>query len=130
MSEKSLDDQSQAQKYWEGNPQAALVSSNKWVSNLIIEKAINKRISGGKTEKYWLAWLIEDFFADRKFDSLLSIVCGVGNHEILIAQLGLAKKIDAFKFSELSLEIARINAEKAGVKINLSQDDFHTFTIK
>ncbi|MGK7918716.1 MAG: sulfotransferase domain-containing protein, partial [Trichodesmium sp.] len=130
MSDNNFDNQSQAQKYWQTNPKAALVSSNKWVSNLIIEKAINQRISGGKTEKYWLAWLIEDFFAGRKFDSLLSIGCGVGNHEILIAQLGLAKNIDAFDFSESALEIARRDAEKAGVKINFYQDDFNTFTIK
>ncbi|MGD1699648.1 sulfotransferase domain-containing protein [Dapis sp. BLCC M229] len=130
MSEKSLDNQSQAQKYWKDNPKAALVSSNRWISNLVIEKAINKRISGGKTEKYWLAWLIEDFFAGRKFDSLLSIGCGVGNHEILMAQLDFAKNIDAFDFSESALEIARRDAEKAGVKINFYQDDFNTFTIK
>ena len=65
---------------------------------MIIGKAINKIISGGETEKYWLAWLIEDFFAGRKFDSLLSIGCGVGNQKILMAKLGLAKNIDAFNF--------------------------------
>ncbi|WP_293059199.1 sulfotransferase domain-containing protein [Okeania sp. SIO2B3] len=131
MSENNFNHQhnNQAQKYWQTNPKAALVNSNQWVSNLIIEKAINKRISGGETEKYWLAWLIEDFFAGRKFDNLLSIGCGVGNHEILIAKLGLAKNIDAFDFSKSALEIARIDAEKAGVKINFYQDNFNTFTL-
>lgn len=108
------ENQSKAQKYWETHPQAALVNSNKWISNLIIEQAINKRISGGKSEKYWLAWLIEDFFAGRKFDNLLSIGCGVGNHEILMAKLGFANNIDAFDFSESALEIARKDAEAAG----------------
>ncbi len=132
MSESSFDDlsQNQAQKYWKNNPKAALVNNNQWVSNLIIEKAINKRISGGKTEKYWLSWLIEDFFAGRKFDNLLSIGCGVGNQEILMAKLGFAKNIDAFDFSESALEIARRDAEKTGVEINFYQDDFNDFTIQ
>ncbi|HLO52476.1 MAG TPA: class I SAM-dependent methyltransferase [Kamptonema sp.] len=118
---------SQARNYWETTPSAGVASQ--WVSNPIIEEAINKRMSGGDTQKYWLAWLIEDFFCCQKFERLLSIGCGIGNHEVIIAKLGLAKHIDAFDFSDASLEIARKNADLAGVNINFYQDDFNNFKL-
>jgi len=118
---------SQARNYWEKNPTAGIASQ--WVSNQVIEESINKRMSGGRTKKYWLAWLIEDFFACQKFDRLLSIGCGIGNHEVIIAKLGLAQNIDAFDFSESSLKIARESAAAAGVNINFYQDNFNDFKI-
>jgi 2-polyprenyl-3-methyl-5-hydroxy-6-metoxy-1,4-benzoquinol methylase len=118
---------SEARNYWEKNPRAGVASQ--WVSNQFIEESINKRMSGGTTQKYWLAWLIEDFFAGKKFDNLLSIGCGIGNHEVIIAKLGLAKNIDAFDFSESSLKIARESAEAAGVKVNFYQNNFNDFQI-
>lgn len=114
--------------YWETNPEAGL-SGTTWTSNPLIEKLLNKKMSGGTTDKYWLTWLIEDFFVGQQFESLLSIGCGVGNHEILIAKLGFARQIDAFDFSEASLKIARKDAEAAGVNINFYRDDFNKFTV-
>ncbi|MGB3533044.1 MAG: glycosyltransferase [Microcoleaceae cyanobacterium] len=113
--------------YWETNPTAATASQ--WVSNPIVEEVLHQRMSGGESKKYWLRWLIEDYFADRKFDNLLSLGCGIGNHEILIAELGFAKEIDAFDFSEASLNIAREAAKNANVHINFYQDDFNTFNL-
>lgn len=133
MKETSSQEQSIIEKsakyYWESNPDAALSKPGYWLSNPIIGKAINKRLSGGSSEEYWLDWLISEYFAYRRFDSLLSIGCGIGNHEILMAQLGFANQIDAFDFSEASLEVARKNAEAVGVTINFYQDDFNKFTI-
>lgn len=118
---------SQAKTYWETTPTAAVASQ--WIANPLIEKAINRRMSGGGSHKYWLAWLIQDYFADIKFDNLLSVGCGIGNHEVVIAKLGLAKQIDAFDFSEASLEVGRKAAAEAGVTINFYQDDFNKFEI-
>lgn len=118
---------SQAKDYWETHPTAGVASQ--WVSNPLVEERIYQRMSGGVTQKYWLAWLIEDYFQGKKFNNLLSIGCGVGNHEVIIAKLGLAKQIDAFDFSETSLAIARKSAEVAGVNINFYQDDFNNFTL-
>jgi len=117
-----------AQNYWESNPTAGFTQQGYWLSNPIIEKAVNHRLSGGKTEGYWLTWLVNNLFKNRRFDNLLSIGCGVGNHEITMAKLGLARHIDAFDLSETSLEIARKDAAAAGVKINFYQDDFNSFT--
>jgi len=118
-----------AKNYWETNPTAAIGKQGYWLSNPIIEKTINHRLSGGNTQGYWLTWLVNKYFKKRRFDRLLSIGCGIGNHEILMAKLGFASQIDAFDFSESSLEIARKDATAAGVDINFYQDDFNLFTI-
>jgi len=127
--EDNISDEFTAKNYWETNPTAAIGKQGYWLSNPIIEAAINDRLSGGKGNGYWLSWLVNKFFKKRRFDNLLSIGCGVGNHEILMAKLGLATQIDAFDFSESSLEIARKDAAAAGVEINFYQDDFNVFTI-
>ncbi len=127
--EENTSNELTAKNYWETNPTAAIGKQGYWLSNPIIEKAINHRLSGGNTQGYWLTWLVKKYFKNRRFDRLLSIGCGVGNHEILMAKLGLATQIDAFDFSESSLEIAREDAAAAGVEINFYQDDFNLFAI-
>lgn len=116
-----------AQNYWETNPEAALATT--WTSAPIVQGIVNERMTGGETNHYWLLWLIKDFFGGKQCDRLLSIGCGVGNHEIFMAELGFAKHIDAFDLSETSIEIAKKNAEAAGVNINFYQDNFNTFSI-
>lgn len=127
--EENTSNELTAKNYWETNPRAAIGKQGYWLSNPIIEKTINHRLSGGNTQGYWLTWLVNKYFKKRRFDRLLSIGCGIGNHEILMAKLGLATQIDAFDFSESSLEIARKDATAAGVDINFYQDDFNLFTI-
>jgi 2-polyprenyl-3-methyl-5-hydroxy-6-metoxy-1,4-benzoquinol methylase len=122
-------DNQTAQTNRESNLNPLISKQGYWLSNPIIEKAVNSRLSGGQTEGYWLTWLVNSFFKNQRFDNLLSVGCGVGNHEILMAKLGLARHIDAFDLSETSLEIARKDAAAAGVKINFYQDDFNLFTI-
>ncbi len=127
LEDQKMKEKPQAKNYWETHPRAGTASQ--WVKNPMIAEAIYQRISGGKTTKYWLHWLAEDYFADRHFESMLSIGCGIGNHEILLAKLGLVKQIDAFDFSEVSLKIAREEAKKSGVIINFYQDDFNEFNL-
>lgn len=117
----------QDKSYWETNPTAA--TESQWVSNPIVAETIHERMSGGQTKKYWLRWLIQDYFAGRNFDQMISLGCGVGNHEIIMAQEGFARHIDAFDFSEAALNIARQTAANQGVDINFYQDDFNTFNL-
>jgi 2-polyprenyl-3-methyl-5-hydroxy-6-metoxy-1,4-benzoquinol methylase len=126
--EENTSNELTAKNYWEANPTATIAKQGYWSSNPIIEKAINHRLSGGKTNGYWLKWLVKNYWKNRRFARLLSIGCGVGNHEILMAKLGLVTQIDAFDFSESSKEIARKDAA-AGVEINFDRDDFNLFTI-
>ncbi len=127
--EDESSDKQTAQTNRESHPSPVISKAGYWLSNPIIEKAVNSRLSGGQTEGYWLTWLVNSFFKNRRFDNLLSVGCGVGNHEILMAKLGLARHIDAFDLSETSLEIARKDAAAAEVKINFYQDDLNSFTL-
>jgi O-antigen biosynthesis protein len=122
----SEDRKFQAKNFWEANP---AVTGNQWVFHPIIQATVNQRISGNQTSKYWLAWLIEDFFAGKNFENLLSPGCGAGSHEILMGKLGFARQIDAFDFSDTALQIARENASEAGVTINFYNDDINKFNI-
>ena len=121
------DSQSQAKSYWEANPEAAYV--NQWTANPIIGDAVYRRMSGGQSAKHWLFWLLEDFFAGQKFENLFSLGCGTGAHEVIIAKSGIVNVIDAFDFSEASLQMAKNNALQAGVEINFYSDDLNTFTV-
>lgn len=125
---KSSNNLEQAKNYWENNPNAAY-SSSQWTSNPIIAENVYLRMSGGQSKKHWLSWVLEDYFAGMKFENILSPGCGVGHHEIIIAKSGIAKSIDAFDFSQASIEIAKKNALNAGVNINFYQDDLNKFII-
>jgi O-antigen biosynthesis protein len=118
---------SQAKTYWEANPEAAL--SNQWTANPIIGEVVYRRMSGGQTSKHWLGWVVEDYFSGKKFKNLLSLGCGTGDHEVIVAKSGIVEQIDAFDFSAASLKAANENAAKAGVRINFYQDDLNTFKI-
>ena len=52
--EDNISDQFTAKNYWETNPTAAIGKQGYWLSNPIIEAAINDRLSGGKGNGYWL----------------------------------------------------------------------------
>lgn len=119
---------SQANTYWERNPNAAYASSQ-WTSNRIIHEVVNNRMSGKPSGKHWLNWLLENYFAGKSFQSLLSPGCGVGDHELIIARSGLFSTIDAFDFSQASVELARNKAAEADVAINFYADDLNGFSI-
>lgn len=121
-----MSDKEQAHIFWEANP---IDLTAVWTANPVIGEEIYKRMSGGKTAAHWLTWLITDYFQGRKFKSMLSPGCGTGDHEIMVAQSGIVEKIDAFDFSEASLNIGRQKAKDAGLKINFYQDDINKFVI-
>ena len=109
--------------------QPTVIEAN-WTSNLLIQAKINYRMSGKKTDKYWLAWLIEDYFQGKSFDHLLSIGCGEGHHEILIAKLGFAEHIDAFDPNPENINLANSEAKSVGLNINFYQENIEDFSIQ
>jgi len=120
-------DGSSAESYWNNNPTAA--SQQQWTSNDIIGKEIYSRMTNGRTTEHWLSWVINDYFKDKHFSSMLSPGCGVGDHEIMIANSGLVDSIDAFDFSESSIKLAKQKAINSGSKINFYIDDLNNFEI-
>ena len=113
---------------WDTTPACTTLSAM-FTNNPVIGEEVYRRMSGGRSTKHWLAWLIEDYFAGKKFESLLSPGCGTGEHEIIVARSGIVESIDAFDFSEVSLKIADENAKQEGLRINFYQDDFNRFVL-
>ena len=117
-------DVEKARIHWDAQAQAGTFSE--WTKNEIVAETIYKRITGG-ANKFWLNWLFEDFLR-RKFTRALSIGCGTGEHELLLAQTGLVGEIDAFDISKASIEIAKRSAKGKGIRnINFFICDFQDF---
>jgi len=118
---------SAARSYWERNPEIA--SKDQWTGNSLIGEAVYRRISGGNSPDHWLAWLFRDYFKNRRFTRVLSPGCGVGEHELAMMSFGTIAQLDAFDFSESSLEIARQKATAKNLKINFYLDDINAFDV-
>jgi len=117
-----------ARAYWTERPQAARQSA--WLANSIIERTLYRRISGGESSEHWVAWLFRSYFSGRRFRAVLSPGCGTGSHEVMLAELGAAERIDAFDFSETALAAARELARHARVDVNFYSDDINSFTVR
>jgi O-antigen biosynthesis protein len=118
---------STARRHWERNPEIA--SKGQWTGNPLIAEAVARRMSGGASAAHWLAWLLCDHFAGRRFGRVLSPACGVGDHEVAMMSLGKIDQLDAFDFSEASLKIARDKAATRDLAINFYVDDINTFKV-
>jgi SAM-dependent methyltransferase len=100
-----------------------------WTQHPLIEAAVYRRITGGDN-KYWLNWLLEDVL-DGPFERALSLACGTGGHEVIVAHSGKVRHIDAFDLSPKSIEIARKNAKDAGVdNVRFFEAGFDDFDAK
>lgn len=119
-------EKSAAQKYWTKDPNAAL--RGQWTANPIVGNVIYRRMTGG-VGKFWLNWLLDDHFAGRKFQRMLSPGCGVGDHEVAASQIGNIPHIDAFDFSESCLQLARQKAAAKSRQINFYRDDLNEFVL-
>ena len=114
-----------AASHWDAAAEAGRCAE--WTLHPLVELAICLRINNGQY-KFWLDWLLEDQLATT-FDRALSLGCGTGAHELIMARTGKIRRIDAFDLSPKSIEIARANARAAGAEcihfFEAGFDDFH-----
>ena len=76
-----------------------------WTENGQIQRELNRRMTGNP-DSFWLDWFFTSFL-DRPVRRLLSIGCGDGAHEIMIAQRGYAAYVRGFDASETGIARAR-----------------------
>jgi ubiquinone/menaquinone biosynthesis C-methylase UbiE len=113
-------------RHWDAY--AAAGNHPEWTQHPLIEAAVYKRITG--TNKYWLNWLLDDVL-EGPFERALSLACGAGGHEIIMAHSGKVRRIDAFDLSPKSIELARKSALDAGVdRIHFFEAGFDDFDAK
>ncbi len=116
-----------ARSHWETNPEIA--SKDQWTGNAVIGEIVYRRMSGGQSSEHWLHWLMSDYFKKRRFARVLSPGCGVGDHEIAMMSSGKISQLDAFDFSEASLQIVREKAVAKKLRINFYRDDINEFCV-
>jgi SAM-dependent methyltransferase len=97
-------------RHWDAYAVAGL--HPQWTQHPLVEAAVYRRITGGTT-KYWLNWLLEDQL-EGPFERALSLACGTGGHELIMATYPKIARIDAFDLSPASIAIAGQKAKEAG----------------
>jgi len=108
---------------WDVNYKEGIRSA--WTANPIIQQVVNQRMTG--QDKHWLNWFFEDHLK-KKPKRLLSVGCGDGAHELIIAEKGYAESIDAFDASEVGIASAKAKAVEKGLRnINLFLSTFEQF---
>jgi len=110
--------------FWEKNPEMA--SFKQWTIDRLISSHVYNLISGGVSNAHWLTWLFECYLQNRKELKVLSIGCGVGDHEIAMSKFESIVHIDAFDGSKQSIQIACQKIDCENSKINFYVDDFNT----
>lgn len=96
-----------------------------WTSNPLVQRYIYASISGGQ-DAFWLNWAFEHLLK-RRFKRGLSIGCGDGGHELLIARAGYIESIDAFDGSQAGISKASALAAEQKLSCNFSVDTFEAF---
>jgi ubiquinone/menaquinone biosynthesis C-methylase UbiE len=96
-----------------------------WTSNYLVLAEIFRRMTG--TKKFWLCWAFEDYLKHRP-KRLLSIGCGDGGHELLIARNRYAAHVDAFDISAGGIASAQQAARSEGLSnVNFYVQSFEGF---
>ena len=95
-----------------------------WFSNDLVLGELNTRIAGHNT--FWLTWLLQEQLA-MKPKRVLSVGCGDGAHELLIARNGWVEEIDAFDASTSGIQIAQAASDKEQLGIHFYVDTFEGF---
>lgn len=115
--------QDRAASHWD--QQYRLEQRSRWISNDLVLAEIFRRMTG--TTKFWLSWAFEDHLKFQP-QRLLSIGCGDGGHELLIARNRYAAQIDAFDLSPSGISRARQAANAEGLtNVNFYIESFEGF---
>jgi ubiquinone/menaquinone biosynthesis C-methylase UbiE len=84
-----------------------------WQSYVLTQKHINRAISGG-TDENWVNFTKSRFFSEH-VPLALSLGCGYGALERHALQVDIAERFEAFDLAPEAIEVARREAESAGL---------------
>lgn len=99
--------------FWGGQFDRMRSDSGYWQNNKLVYRHTCELETG--TPHRWLHWTLNEYFADRRFPSALSICCGDGPHELLMLQSGKIDFLRAFDISSGALDKARRRFADAGI---------------
>jgi ubiquinone/menaquinone biosynthesis C-methylase UbiE len=96
-----------------------------WTSNRLVLAEVFRRMTG--TTKFWLCWAFEDYLKHQP-QRVLSIGCGNGGHELMIARNRYAAHVDAFDISAGGIASAQQTARSEGLSnVNFYVESFEEF---
>lgn len=108
---------------WDRNYTSGITSA--WTNHPLVARHVYDTISDG-AGLFWLNWVFEGLLR-RQFKRVLSIGCGDGAHELLIARAGYATQIDAFDASTVGIRRANETARAENLNCRFSVDTFEAF---
>ena len=114
-----------SRSHWDG--MFARQQASTWHTNPVVNQEISRRVAG--VAKHWLFWLFQDKLPSRPA-RLLSIGCGDGSHELIIARNGFAGHVDAFDLSEVGIAAAQATASREGLSARFYVESFDGFISK
>jgi SAM-dependent methyltransferase len=108
--------------HWDDRYETGVRSS--WFSSPAVVSELNRRITG--RDAFWLAWLFTEYLP-KKPKRILSIGCGDGAHELIIARQGWAGHVDAFDISPAGIGQASEKASEEKLNAHFFVRDFQDF---
>lgn len=88
--------------HWDAKYRKAIRSS--WTENPYVQRHVNYRMTGDH-RTHWLNWLFTDFLPERP-KRVLSIGCGDGSHELIVARNSYADYVYGFDASSVGIGLA------------------------
>lgn len=96
-----------------------------WTANPYVQRAVNARMTGDPG-MHWLNWLFAEFLSVRPA-RVLSVGCGDGGHELIIARQSYADYVYGFDASPVGIEIASRTARDEGLSAEFAVRLFEDF---
>ncbi|MBD3574343.1 class I SAM-dependent methyltransferase [Brevundimonas diminuta] len=109
--------------HWDAKYAAATQSA--WVQNPLVAEALYYRMTGQRG--YWLDWVFSQLVGPVQ--NLLSVGCGDGGHELLMARRGFAENVVAFDAAPDAIKRAQETAVAEGLPIEFSNLLFEEFVL-
>jgi SAM-dependent methyltransferase len=104
--------------YWREQFAKNRLDNSLWTNNQIVVRHIYRLITGG-SEEHWLPWFLNSYLPPgSSFDRSLSICCGDGAHELVLAQSGRVGFVHGFDISQGAIAQAIVSFESAGINQN------------
>lgn len=107
--------------HWDTKYAAATQSA--WIQNPIVEQTVYQRMTGQRG--FWLDWVFDHIIPQA--ENLLSVGCGDGSHELLLARRGFAKRVVAFDAAPGAILRAQETADVEGLSIEFRNSLFEEF---
>lgn len=108
--------------HWDDQFETGVRSS--WFAYPAVLSELNRRVTG--RDAFWLSWVLQEYLPER-LERVLSIGCGDGSHELMMARHNFVGSVDAFDLSPAGIAKAEQEARSENMNAHFSVRDFDDF---